>query len=125
DPQPGEARPAQPVRRRGLLMRRVDTRAVGAGVLAALVLALPSGLIGALVVSDDSNNGVFAFYLLILAGTLLGGFVAGSKRPDTPLIHGALAALVAYVIAQSVAVMIRVARDADVRSPVVYVFNAL
>ena len=55
----------------------IDWKAVGAGVLAALVLALPAGLIGAVVVNDESNNGVFVFFLVIMAGMLVGGFVAG------------------------------------------------
>ena len=104
---------------------RIDWRAVGAGVAAALVVALPAGLIGAVVVNDESNSGVFVFFLVIMAGMLLGGFVAGSKRPDSPLTHGAIAAVLAYALAQTVTVLVRVLGDAKVRSPVVYVFNAL
>jgi putative membrane protein (TIGR04086 family) len=107
------------------LIRDIDWRAVGAGVVAALVLALPAGLIGAVVVSDESNNGVFAFFLVIMAGMLIGGFVAGSKRPDSPLTHGALAAVIAYALAQAVTVLVRILGDSTLRSPVVYVFNAL
>lgn len=103
----------------------IDRKAVGAGVVAALVLALPAGLIGAVVVDDESNNGVFVFFLVIMAGMLVGGFVAGSKRPDSPLTHGALAAVVAYALAQTVTVLVRVLGDTKLRSPVVYIFNAL
>ena len=103
----------------------IDWRAVGAGVVAALVFALPAGLIGAVVVNDESNNGVFVFFLVIMAGMLVGGFVAGSKRPDTPLTHGALAAVLAYAGAQTVTVLVRVLGDTKLRSPVVYVFNVL
>jgi putative membrane protein (TIGR04086 family) len=107
------------------LIRDIEWRAVGAGVVAALVLALPAGLIGAVVVNDESNNGVFAFFLVIMAGMLVGGFVAGSKRPDSPLTHGALAAVIAYALAQSVTVLVRLLDGSTLRSPVVYVFNAL
>ena len=103
----------------------IDWRAVGAGVVAALVFALPAGLVGAVVVDDESNNGVFLFFLVIMAGMLVGGFVAGSKRPDTPLTHGALAAVLAYAGAQTVTVLVRVLGDTKLRSPVVYVFNVL
>jgi putative membrane protein (TIGR04086 family) len=106
-------------------MRDIDWRAVGAGVVAALVFALPAGLIGAVVVDDESNNGVFVFFLVIMAGMLAGGFIAGSKRPDSPLTHGALAGAAAYVIAQILTVLVRVLDGTDLRSPVVYVFNAL
>jgi peptidoglycan/LPS O-acetylase OafA/YrhL len=106
-------------------MRSIDWRAVGAGVVAALALALPAGLIGAVVVDDESNNGVFVFFLVIMAGMLVGGFVAGSKRPDSPLTHGAVAAVLAYALAQTVTVIVRILGDTTLRSPVVYVFNAL
>jgi ABC-type transport system involved in multi-copper enzyme maturation permease subunit len=68
---------------------------------------------------------VFAFFLVIMAGMLIGGFVAGSKRPDSPLTHGALAAVIAYALAQVVTVLVRILGDSTLRSPVVYVFNAL
>ena len=106
-------------------MARVDWRAVVAGAVAALVLALPAGLIGAIVVSDDSNNGVFAFFAIIMIGMLAGGFVAGSKRPDAPYLHGALASGAAYLGAQLVALVVKATRGSDLRSPVVYVFNLL
>jgi len=106
-------------------MRDISWNAVAAGVVAALVFALPAGLVGAVVVDDESNNGVFVFFLVIMLGMLAGGFVAGSKRPDMPMTHGALAGAVAYVIAQTMTVLVRVLDGTDLRSPVVYVFNAL
>src|SRR4051794_33868130 len=106
-------------------MARVDWRAVVIGAGAALALALPAGLIGAIVVEDDANNGVFIFFLLIMIGMLVGGFVAGSKRPDSPFTHGALAAVVAYAVAQLATLIVRALDGSDLRSPVVYVFNAL
>jgi len=106
-------------------MASIDWRAVRLGALAALTLALPAGLIGAVVVNNDSNNGVFVFFVLIMAGMLAGGFVAGSKRPDAPLLHGAIAAVVAYVVAQALTLVVRLLDGSDLRSPVVYVFNTL
>jgi putative membrane protein (TIGR04086 family) len=103
----------------------IDLRAVTAGAIAALVLAVPAGVISAIVVNDDSSNAVFVFYIVIIIGELLGGFVAGSKRPDAPLTHGALAAAVAYVIAQLITVVVKLANGSDLRSPAVYVFNLL
>jgi putative membrane protein (TIGR04086 family) len=103
----------------------IDWKAVGAGVVAALVLALPAALVGAVVVENENDNRVFVFLLVILAGMLVGGFVAGSKRPDTPLTHGAVAALVAYTLAQIVTVLVHLLRDTTLKSPAVYVFNAL
>jgi uncharacterized membrane protein YeaQ/YmgE (transglycosylase-associated protein family) len=103
----------------------LDWLAVRAGAIAALVFALPAGVVSAIVVDDDSGGGVLVFYVVIIVGMLAGGFVAGSKRPDAPLTHGALAAATAYVIAQVVTVLVKVAKGSDVRSPAVYVFNLL
>jgi len=103
----------------------IDWRAVGAGAIAALVLAVPAGVISAIVVDDESSNAVFVFYVVIIIGMLAGGFVAGSKRPDAPLTHGALAAAVAYVVAQVITVAVKLANGSDLRSPAVYVFNLL
>jgi hypothetical protein len=102
-------------------MARIDWRAVMFGAGAALALAGPAALIGAVLIDDDSNNGVFVFYVVIFAGMLAGGFVAGSKRPDTPMTHGAIAAATAYLVAQAMAVLVRF----NFKSPAVYVFNAL
>ena len=103
----------------------IDWRAVRAGAIAALVFAAPAGIISAIVVDDDSSNAVFVFYVVIIIGMLAGGFVAGSKRPDAPLTHGALAAATAYVIAQALALVIKAAKGDELRSPAVYVFNLL
>jgi putative membrane protein (TIGR04086 family) len=103
----------------------IDWRAVRAGAVVALVLAAPAAIVSALVVGDDSNDAVFVFYVVIIVGMLAGGLVAGSKRPDAPLTHGALAAATAYVIAQALALLIKLAKGSDLRSPTVYVFNLL
>jgi hypothetical protein len=102
----------------------IDWRAVGAGVAAALAVALPAGLIGAVVVKDGSS-GVFLFTFVIMTGMLVGGFVAGSKRPDSPLTHGAIAAVLAYALTQTATIVVRVIGNKDLRSVLVYVFNAL
>jgi ABC-type transport system involved in multi-copper enzyme maturation permease subunit len=94
-------------------------------MLAGLALAVPAGLIGAIVVEDETSNGVFVFFLVIMIGMLAAGFVAGSKRPDTPFIHGAAAAAATYVVAQGITLIVRAATGSELRSPVVYVFNLL
>jgi putative membrane protein (TIGR04086 family) len=101
----------------------IDWRSVGAGAIAALVFALPAAVLSAIVVEDDSTSAPAV--LVIIIGMLAGGFVAGSKRPDAPLTHGALAAATAYVVAQAATLLVKVAKGSDLRSPVVYVFNLL
>src|SRR6476620_7331294 len=101
----------------------IDWRSVGAGAIAALVFALPAAILSAIVVEDDSTSAPAV--LVIIIGMLFGGFVAGSKRTDAPLTHGALAAATAYVVAQAATLLVKAAKGSDLRSPVVYVFNLL
>ncbi|MGH9136012.1 MAG: hypothetical protein ACRD0G_03070 [Acidimicrobiales bacterium] len=91
----------------------LDWRAIGIGAAVALAVAVPVNAVGAALLDEDSGW-VFAFALVGLAGFAAGGFVAASKRPDTPLTHGAVAAAVAYLLAQAVAVVVNLASDDDV-----------
>jgi putative membrane protein (TIGR04086 family) len=102
---------------------RIDRRSVVAGAIVALVFALPAGVISAILVEDDSSNAIAV--LVIMIGMLAGGFVAGSKSPDAPLTHGALAAATAYLVAQAITSLVKVAKGSDLRSPTVYAFNLL
>ncbi|MGH9245895.1 MAG: hypothetical protein ACRD29_16565 [Acidimicrobiales bacterium] len=107
---------------------RLDWRAIGLGMVVAIGIALPLALISQVVADfDDSSGGVSAlvylFFLLVLAGLAIGGFVAGSKRPEVPLTHGILAALAAYVLVQGVALVFILVRGDDVNLPAL-VFNA-
>lgn len=104
-------------------MVNLDRRAVGIGAAVAMVVGIPVATIGSVVLEDDSNL-VFFFAALALFGFLAGGFVAGSKRPDMPMMHGAVAALVGFAVAQAIAAVLQVIRDEDV-SAVAIVFNAL
>lgn len=100
-----------------------DRKAVGIGALVTMVVGIPVASIGS-VVLDDGSDLVFFFAALALAGFLAGGWVAGSRRPEAPMAHGALAALVGFAVAQAVAAILQVVRDEDL-SPVAIVFNAL
>ncbi|CAN5190626.1 hypothetical protein BH18ACT4_BH18ACT4_05380 [soil metagenome] len=61
---------------------------------------------------------------MILFGCSAGGYVAGTLRPDTPLIHGALASLAAYGVIQAIGLLLLIVRGDDIPI-VVLVFNAL
>ena len=70
------------------------------------------------------SNWIFAFYLVVLAGLVAGGWKAARRRPDAPLLHGVLAVLVAYALVSGVAVVLRVVTDRGL-DPVALAFNAL
>jgi hypothetical protein len=85
----------------------VDGRAVGIGAAVAFLVALPWLVLG--IVLD-----VPAFALLVIVGFVVGGGIAGTKRPDAPYTHGLLAAAAASVATSAVSIAMHSARDDDV-----------
>jgi hypothetical protein len=104
-------------------MVKFDWRAVGLGALVTMAVAVPVATIGS-VVLDDGSDLVFFFALLAMIGFVAGGYVAGGRGTAAPMAHGAVAALIGFVVAQAIAAILQLARDEDV-SLVAVVFNAL
>jgi putative membrane protein (TIGR04086 family) len=106
----------------------IDRRAVGAGALVALVIAVPPTLVAqalnALDVIDDGSAWLVLFLPIVLAGFFAGGYAAARRSTDTPFAHGALAALLAFVTVQVIGVVRQlVAGDSIAWAGIV--FNAL
>lgn len=106
----------------------IDWRAVGAGAALALAVVVPTmvlvELVDATIGLDPGSNWVFLFYLLALVGLAAGGRAAAQRRPDAPLAHGLLAALVAYGVVAVIGTALRLAVDKG-PDPVALVFNTL
>jgi predicted permease len=84
------------------VIRDLDTRVVAIGALVVLAIAVPPAVIIAALKSEDvvgreSNLWVVAA-LAILVGFAAGGVVAGRRRPETPYVHSAAAAIVAEIL---------------------------
>jgi putative membrane protein (TIGR04086 family) len=96
---------------------RLDWRAIGLGAVVAIAITLPLAVLSQLL-SDYGDGGgsavVILFFFLVLAGFVVGGFVAGWRQPAAPLSHGILAALAAYVIVQGIGIVLNLARGDDV-----------
>lgn len=107
----------------------IDRRAVVAGALAAAVVVVPAAVFNDAVApdeGDDASAAVFLAFLLILGGLALGGFVAGRRQPNTPLVHGAAAAALTYLVLQGVFLLRRaIVGDAIDTSVLGVVFLAL
>jgi putative membrane protein (TIGR04086 family) len=88
------------------LLAEVDWRAVGAGMVTALIVAVPVTLVGQAVDSfyDDDPVWLRLLVLPVLVGFVLGGYGAARRRPTTPLIHGTLAAFGAFLVVQAVGI---------------------
>lgn len=94
----------------------VDGRAVGAGVLAALAVAVPA-LLATQVLDQRRSGGVSTTVVALAACTMLaamavGGAVAGRRAPSGAAVHGAAAAAGAFVVVQVLAV-VRLVADGD------------
>ena len=99
-------------------MPELTWRAIGAGALVALLLAVPTALISqALDSADqlgDESSLPFIFAAVIIVALGIGGATAAARRPDAPMTHGILAALVAYGIVQGLGVIRRLVAGEDI-----------
>lgn len=103
----------------------VDRSAVLAGARLAVMVAVPAIVLGQALESAAGGNAVIPLYLVILGGLCAGGRLAALRQPESPLTHGALAAIAAYVSLIVVIVLIQLALGREVADPVSQVFNGL
>lgn len=103
----------------------VDRSAVLAGARLAVMVAVPAIILGQALESAAGGNAVIPLYLVILGGLCAGGRLAALRQPESPLTHGALAALAAYVTLIVAIVLIQLALGREVADPVSLVFNGL
>lgn len=82
-------------------MPNLDWPVIRAAATAGLIIIIPAAVLSEVLVGDGgAANWAFLFWFVILIGFVIAGFGAGARRSDTPLMHGATAALVAYVVVQ-------------------------
>ena len=93
---------------------RWDLDAVRAGIGVCLILAVPLTLIAAFVDSDSSGLNAFFFFGAMFGFVLGGGCAAWVQRRGTPMSHGVITTIVAYLGAQSVFIVIRLVRGESV-----------
>ena len=100
---------------------RIDWEVVLAGAALAAAIDVPAMVLGTTLSRDSAL--VIPLYLVLLAGQAVAGAYAARHHLEAPLVHGALAPLVAYVV---IVVVVVVVRAIDGRAPDVtaLVFNA-
>lgn len=86
---------------------RWDRDAIRDGIGVCLLLAVPLTLIAAFVDSDDSGLNAFFFFGAMLGFVLGAGCAAWIQQRGTPLSHGVISAMIAYLGAQAVFITIR------------------
>lgn len=98
----------------GVTSDRWDIGAIRSGIGVCLLLAIPLTLIAAFVDSDSSGLNAFFFFGAMSGFVLGGGCAAWVQRLGTPMSHGVVTTIVAYVGAQSVFIVIRLVRGEGV-----------
>ena len=89
----------------------LKARAVLAGAIVGLVVAVPTIVLSWLADVDPRSNAAFVPFLVYLAGLVAGGWRAGRLKRDAPLSNGGVAALVAYAVLAVAASVIDVVSD--------------
>ena len=100
------------------MLPHLERRSILLGAGLTIALAVPPAVIGVLLSEDDSMEGspwVPVLFAWIVGSFLVGGFVAARSQPHAPLAHGALAALVAFVVVQGVGVIRHLVAGEDVK----------
>jgi putative membrane protein (TIGR04086 family) len=100
------------------MLPHLERRPIIAGAALTIVLAVPPAVLGVVLSEDDSMEGspwVPVLFAWIVASFLVGGFIAARAQPHAPLAHGALAALLAFVLVQGVGVIRHLVTGEDVK----------
>ncbi|MGZ4681392.1 MAG: YrzE family protein [Acidimicrobiales bacterium] len=102
--------------------RSIDVRAVARGAAVGAAITLPAAIVQNVVSTDSSLWGLMLAVILLALGWC--GWVAAKAAGRRTIVHGALAALSAFVVVQALGVVLRLARG-DTVHPVGFVFNGL
>ncbi|MCP5034673.1 MAG: hypothetical protein GY939_22950, partial [Actinomycetia bacterium] len=74
-----------------------------------LVILVPAAGLAWVLVDNPDRPQTWAFLVVALLAFTAAGFVAGRRRRDIPMIHGGLAALGTFVVAQLIGMGVQLA----------------
>ncbi len=96
----------------------VDPKVVVYGAAVQIVIAVPPALVVSALRRDDmgaeSNLWLVAALFALVVGPAVAGVLVGRRRPDSPLLHGALASGAAWALVAVVGLLRAVLADDDV-----------
>jgi hypothetical protein len=90
-----------------------------------IVVGILSSVVANVIGLASDSPGWIVFFWIDVVGAGVGGYVAGRRRLDTPLFHGAVSGFAGYVVVAAVGTAINVAGGHGAPSPVQVVFAAL
>ena len=101
-----------------MISELVHPRAVAVGAGVALAICVPAAILAQVLDQagsvDDDSSWLLVLFGVILVGMGVGGFVAAERRLDAPLTNGAVAALAAYLLVQTIGAVRLLASGDDV-----------
>jgi hypothetical protein len=100
----------------------VDWAVIRSSILAGLIVIVPAALVSQWLSSGD-DGWTFFFLLVVLLGFVIAGFGAGYLRSDTPMKHGAIAAVGCYAVVQLFGMVKRLIAGESI-NPVTYILMA-
>lgn len=101
-------------------MLRLDWSVIRTAATAGLVILVPAAIVSELFVSSTTSSIiVYVFFAVIMFGFSSCGYAAARLNSNTPLTHGAVAAIVAYAVIQVVGIVTSLARGEDL-NPIGY-----
>ncbi len=91
-------------------MSTIDWTIVRTAATGGLIIIVPGAFLSRLAFDDGPAAAAWFFLVLVLLGFAAAGVIAGRLRQDTPLLHGAVSALLAFVVAQVFGIVSTLAR---------------
>ena len=101
----------------------VEWPAVRTGALVAIAICLPIAILANVLIDDDTSGATTAFFVAVLAGFAVGGWVAATRAVETPYSSAGISGLVAFAAIEAVAIVSLALRDEPIEV-VVIVANA-
>lgn len=95
----------------------IEPLVVARGAATALVLAAPAALANVVLANQDPKPEALLnlTLLVLLVGFFFGGALAGREAPSDATRHGALAALLAFVLVQAIGILGRLDRGDSIK----------
>lgn len=116
-PPPAEVRLYQvhPSGRYDRIVPNLDWNVIRSAAATGLLIIVPAAVVSALIFDENSDSSwAILFGFVVLTGFVTAGYLAGAKRSDTPMMHGAAAALACYVVVQLFGLLRRLAAGDDI-----------
>ena len=88
----------------------LDMTVLRTAATAGLIVIVPAAIVSRIFLDDNAAQPwAWLFFALVVLGFAASGVVAAQLRTDTPMIHGIAAALLAFVVAQVIGIILSVA----------------